>query len=161
MSLFTSLIHRTIDDAGCAVWQGAKVCGCPCIKKNGKTELIRRLIYLEENEKIPPKHVITTTCKTPGCILPEHIKAMSQSKLSKYLAKTGLMGGTRRHAKIATTKRAKYAKLTMDIAKHVRESEETSRALAKQYGVCERTIGRIRMGITWKEYNSPFSGLLG
>lgn len=159
--LFTRLMTRTKDDAGCAVWQGAKVNGCPCIKVNGKTELIRRLIYLEENEKVPSKHVITTTCKTPGCILPEHIQAISQSKLSKYLAKTGLMGGARRDAKIAATKRAKYAKLTIDIARHVRESEETSRALAKQYGVSERTIGRIRMGMTWKDYNNPFAGLFG
>ena len=42
----------------------------------------------------------------------------------------------------------------------IRASTETERVLAAEYGVNRSVIGGIRRGDRWKDYASPFAGLL-
>lgn len=45
-------------------------------------------------------------------------------------------------------------KMTMDDVNSVRQSQDSVRSLARQYGVNRHTIARIRKNLTYKEYSS-------
>jgi len=48
MSLFTDIQHRTIDDAGCAVWRFSCCNGHPAMRKDGKTMLVNAIAEVKE-----------------------------------------------------------------------------------------------------------------
>jgi hypothetical protein len=159
MSLFTDIQHRTRDDAGCAVWRFSCSNGHPAMRQDGKAVLVRRAIWQDKHGDIEPGKIIRMTCETIGCVHPDHMQLTTYQRLAKQLGSLGLMSGPVRSAKIAATKRAKYAKLTPDAVQEIRTSEETGRAMAKKFNVDEKHISRIRLNHCWKQFSSPWSGL--
>jgi len=159
MSLFKSLIGKTIDDAGCAVWKLSCCNGHPAMRKNGKTVLVRRAVWEDENSAIPAGNIVRMTCETKNCITPWHMELTTFSKLGKQMGSLGRMSGPLRSAKIAATKRAKHSKLTNDDVVEIRSSLETGRAMAVKFGVNETHISRIKRNKCWKDFTNPFSGL--
>lgn len=160
MSLFNDLLSRTIDDAGCAVWVKSCCNGHPAFRHHGKTVLVRRALWQDEHGEIPDGKIIRMTCETPKCIHPEHMELTTYQRLGKQLGALGIMSGPVRSAKIAATKRAKYAKLTPEAVREIRASPETGRAMAAKFNVDEKHISRIRLNRTWREFSSPFAGLV-
>jgi hypothetical protein len=159
MRLFTQLIDRTIDDAGCAVWKQSCCNNHPAFRKDGKTMLVRREIWKDINGEIPAGKIIRMTCETDKCVTPEHMEVTTYQRLAKQLGKIGAMSGPLRSAKIAATKRAKYAKLTHDAVIEIRSSNETGKALAEKFQVAQAHISKIQLGKCWKQFSSPWAGL--
>ena len=159
MSLFTDIQHRTIDDAGCAVWRFSCCNGHPAMRKDGKTMLVRRAIWQDLHGEIEAGKIIRMTCETPKCIHPEHMTLTTYKRLAKEMGAQGKMSGPVRSAKIAATKRAKYGKLTAEAVSDIRSSPETGRLMAAKYGVDEKHISRIRLNHCWKQFSSPWAGL--
>jgi hypothetical protein len=159
MSLFTDIQHRTRDDAGCAVWRFSCCNGHPAMRQGGKTVLVRRAIWQDLHGDIEPGKIIRMTCETEKCINPDHMELTTYQRLAKQLGALGIMSGPIRSAKIADTKRAKYAKLTAEAVREIRSSPESGRAMAKKFDVDEKHISRIRLNHCWKDFTSPFSGL--
>ena len=159
MRLFTQLIQNVIDDAGCWVWQKACSNGHPAFRKDGKPSLVRREIWKDMNGEIPAGKIIHMTCETNKCVHPEHMVATTYKEVAKKMGKIGLMSGPVRSAKIAATKREKYAKLTHDSAMEIRSSNETGKALAEKYQVSQAHISKIQLGKCWKQFSSPWAGL--
>jgi hypothetical protein len=159
MSLFERLIGKTVDDAGCAVWQLSCINGHPATRIGKKTVLVRRAIWEDLHGKIEPGKIVRMTCETEKCIDPDHMELTTYQRLAKQLGALGIMSGPIRSAKIADTKRAKYAKLTAEAVREIRSSPESGRAMAKKFDVDEKHISRIRLNHCWKDFTSPFSGL--
>lgn len=156
MSLFTDLIDRTRDDAGCAVWMQACCNGHPAFRKDGKTKLVRRAIWEDLNGQIPEGQVIRMTCETVKCVRPEHMELTTYRKIAKDCGKLGLMSGKTRSAKIAATKQAKYSTLTKEQVNEIKNSPQTGRHFAKKYCISENLVSKIRTGKTWKDWSNPF-----
>ena len=159
MSLFTTLLDRTADDAGCAVWQKSCCNGHPAMRQNDKTVLVRRAVWIDMHGPIPAGKIIRMTCETPKCIHPDHMAITTHQKLAKENGAKGLMSGPVRSAKIAATKRAKHAKLTNADVLEIRSSPEKGRAMAAKHGVDEKHISRIRRHQCWRDFSNPFAGI--
>jgi hypothetical protein len=87
------------------------------------------------------------------------MEVTTYQRLAKQLGKIGAMSGPLRSAKIAATKRAKYAKLTHDAVIEIRSSNETGKALAEKFQVAQAHISKIQLGKCWKQFSSPWAGL--
>lgn len=159
MSLFSELLNRTKDDAGCAVWQRSCCNGHPAFRRNGKTLLVRREIWKDEHGEIAPGQIIAMQCETALCIEPEHMQATTHQRLAKKNGALGLMSGPVRSAKIAATKRKSQAKLTAAMVLEIRQSNEKTKTLAEKFGVAQAHISKIRVGKCWRDFSSPWAGL--
>jgi len=159
MSIFEKLMSKTVDDAGCAVWHLSCCSGHPAVRINKKTVLVRRVIWEEFHGKIDPGKIVRMTCGAQKCIDPNHMELTTYLRLAKKLGAIGIMSGHLRSAKIAATKRAKYAKLNAQAVQEIRSSQESGRAMAEKFNVSEKHISRIRLNQSWKDFTSPFLGL--
>ena len=74
---------------------------------------------------------------------------------------TALAMSAARGAKIAATKRAQMAVLTIEQVREIRRHTTTHAAAAAQYGVHPSKIAAIRQHRCWKDYQTPnpFAGL--
>jgi hypothetical protein len=159
MSLFTDIQHRTRDDAGCAVWRFSCCNGHPAMRQGNKTVLVRRAIWQDLHGDIEPGKIIRMTCETPGCVHPDHMHLTTFQRLAKQLGSLGVMSGPVRSAKIAASKRAKYAKLTPDAVQEIRSSNQLGKDLAKKFQVSQAHISKIQKNKCWRQFSSPWAGL--
>lgn len=154
------LLAKTIDDGGCLVWQHAAVNGHPAVTINGKSLLVRRVIWAELKGPLRPGEIIRSTCGTPGCINPEHLTKTTHADLARQNGQAGLMGGLVRSASIARVKRASaQAKLTDDDVQAIRSGAECIPAIAARLGISEGHAYKVRRHDARREHCSPFAGL--
>lgn len=64
-----------------------------------------------------------------------------------------------RSAKIAATKRAQMAKLTIEQVREIRQRTTTIVQAAEKYGVHPSKISLIRRHQIWREHSTPWAGL--
>ena len=69
-----------VDVSGCHIWQGSKVKGYGNFKLNGKAVLAHRLSYEWAKGKIPDNLVIDHLCRTPACVNPQHLRAVTRKE---------------------------------------------------------------------------------
>lgn len=154
------LLGKTIDDAGCLVWQGGCSNGHPSARVNGKTQLVRRVIWEALRGQIPSGKVIRMTCETPLCINPDCMSLTTHQAIAKANGAMGLMSGVVRSAAIARAKQASALAINYDIVHTIRTSDATGVDLAMQFGVSQNLISKVRTNKTWKQWaNNPFAGL--
>lgn len=130
-----------------------------CVKHGGDRVLLRRLCWeLHTGEKPDPKLVLVmAVCDNPRCCNPAHAKQMTESQKSIRAAKKGSFSGWAKRAKIAAAKRAKDAKITMEIARQIRADPRSGETGAADYGISKGLYNRIKAGTSWIEYdNNPF-----
>jgi len=156
-----ALIDRTEEVGDCFLWTGSTSGGNPTYTPHGKTcTLVRRAMFELAGGVLKPRVPLITTCGEKLCIHPEHIKPSSTKEIGKLAAKRGGWKGKDRAAKIATAKRTSCAKLTLDDAREIRLSSETGPVLAARYGVNRSLITGIKAGTRWRDYSSPWAGLM-
>lgn len=135
-----------------------------CIKHGGQRVLLRRLAWElkfgEEKPLDPDKRIVMTKCDNPRCNNPTHARQLTEAQKCQRAAKKGSFSGYAKRAKIAATKRANDAKLTMEIARNIRADKRPSRIAAPEYGINPSLYNRIRAGKAWVEFDSnPFARL--
>lgn len=157
-----TLLARADDVGECLEWNGGYTCnGHPTTKHNGKPWLVRRLVLALQGIEIKTNHVVVTTCSNKRCINPAHLVQHSLRQHMKAMGLAGKQSDRIRSAKIAATKRANgQAKLTEAQVREIRASTGTLRELAAIYGVNKSRICGIRLGRMWKDFSSPFAGLM-
>ena len=127
---------------GCRVATNAATgCGGVHVKRGGKQIGIHRLAYEFYVGEIPKGKSILRTCKNKRCINPEHLIISNRSEIAKHTFKTG-----RKHPR-------GNVKLTEENVKEIKMSNKPMLHLAKQFGVCEATIRKIKRGEIWKHVN--------
>jgi len=159
--IITRLLSKTIDDAGCMIWQGACCNDHPAFRIGNKTLLVRRYIWAETHGlKIPAGHVVRVTCGTPRCINPDCIKLTTTKAIAQACGALGLMSGPVRSAAIARAKRAgPQCKLTPEAVADIRSSSEPGRVLAERYGVAQAHVSKVQLHKAYRDFSNPFQGL--
>lgn len=166
MSSLSELIERVEKASGgdqCWPWpRKTDAKGRGRIWVNGKIMLAHRAVWESINGPIPEGKMLCHRCDNAGCVNPHHIyigthadnmRDMSERKRSHFSQKTDVaresgraLGKSNTWSKGAANGRAK---LTQDDVLAIKASRDPKRALARQFGVSDRTIGRIKDGEIW------------
>lgn len=155
---------RSTEDADCWLWRQACTSnGTPTMHPPGgprRTVAVRRFLAAALGHVIAGK-VATNTCRDPRCVAPHHLLVTDRSTLGKMTHQhSGYASQPARRAKIAAAKRQRYAKLTPEQAREIRIGTERLRDVAARMGIAYATAQRIRVGQAWRDYSSPFAGLM-
>jgi len=157
------MIHDRCDEVGdCWIWKDAVgKHGYPIMRRRPSgCLLVRRVAVALGGRPAQPRQPVACTCDEKRCCNPAHLKPSTPAAVAKAAAAKGAFSSMARSAKIAQSKRAS-AKLTLEIAREIRASEDSGPALAERYGVTRSMIGIIRRGAAWRDYSNPFTGLIG
>ena len=172
--LFTELLaltHLCIEIEENSTPQGDCVCWTgrvtsegdhPVMRHYGKDKLVRRLLWTAIFGDVPAGQQLRTKCRNTLCVNIDHFKPMTHARIGKLAAKeTGWPGFALRRMRIAASRRADAPKLTMEIARTIRASDESGPVLAARHNINKSLVNRIKRGQSWAEsVSSPFAGLL-
>ena len=103
--------------------------------------------------------VCTTTCGDPMCMEPEHAVAWTRSELQERTGKV-LSANLIRKVKLAEASRRRSTVMTMEIAREIRASGLRPARAAERWGIQLQLAARILRNDSWREYSSPFAGLM-
>lgn len=156
-----TLHARCIEVGDCWEWQGACMPNRhPCVRHDGKTHLVRRLVAALAGISMPENAKAVTSCENLRCVNPDHIIMRTHRQVMRRQGELGKLSDIMRIAKIAATKRAKYSKLTMEQVRAIRASSETGVAMAALYGISQGKVSAIRLHRCWRDLaGNPFRGL--
>lgn len=155
-------IHARCTEVGdCWEWNGCtNKHGHPSVRHDGKSWLVRRLVVLLTKGQVKSNLRAVTKCENKLCVNPAHIVLKTHRQIMIRQGELGKLSDIKRIAKIAATKRAKYAKITMDDARAIRASTETIEQASKRYNLHPSKIHSIRTHKCWREFSgNPFVGL--
>ncbi|MDE1999577.1 MAG: hypothetical protein KGI52_11675 [Burkholderiales bacterium] len=110
------------------------------------------LAWEAANKKAVGSMLVYRTCFNRVCVNPAHLKCGTHAQMSETLAKAGKC--KRKPAAIAAITRAKrstVAKLTIEQAREIRASTDTTINLAGKYGINKSLVSRIKRGDAWRE----------
>ena len=144
----------------CWIWKGLTSRGpMPVIHIGNSNVSARRRLYQEITKTtLTQGQIVKTSCGDKLCMNPAHFVVMTTQEARAVDAAKGSFNTLKMQVTRLRTTRAR-AKLTMDIAREIRASEDDAGTLAKKYGVHRKQINLIRQGKAWQEVASPFSGL--
>lgn len=152
---------RCDEEGDCWIWRdGTTQEGYPIFKPYGcKCTLVRRAAFVLAGGHLKSRQPVVSSCGDRRCVNPEHLSTSTLSKIAKSAAKRGAWGGQIRRAAISAAQR-KRSKINLEIAAEIRASSEASKVLSARFGVDKSLICRIRSGRAWRDYSSPFAGLM-
>lgn len=153
---------RCTECGDCWEWQGATQEGngnTPMMKHKRRVRPVRRAMLEAIGVKVAGR-LATYKCGNVRCVNPAHLEAVTRSVLQSRISKN-----TRYHSNPATLAKSAQsrrlrAKLSPELAQRIRDNEGSQRAIAREFGVCQATVGAIKSGRTWRDYSNPFGGLL-
>lgn len=156
MPTLKHLLSKCREDADCLLWTGSLSHSSGHPKYNNKAA--RRLVYELAKGAIPAGMLVTTTCDCAQCLNPEHLRLTTKAEIT---AKVHNCPTVRAKKIVACTAAGrKTAKLTVEKARQIRASNQTCDELAIVHGVDRTLISRVRTNKAWREYGSPFAGLM-
>jgi hypothetical protein len=116
--------------------------------KGGKTVFAHRLSYEIHNGPIPAGLVVMHSCDNPGCVNPAHLRAGTQSENIKEAFQKLRKSGQPPHKQ---GEEHGAATITEQIVREIRsESGKTIRQIAKERGLSESLVARVRHRKTWR-----------
>lgn len=140
------------EDGDCLIWTGSdNAIGIPKIRNTSG----RRVMWELKHGDIPYGMKVSVTCGRPACL--EHLVLSTKSEITARAhqrpdTKARVAASNRRSA------RAARGKITMEIARAIRASDETGLAIAARLGISNSLVSLVRQGKAWQE-PSPFAGL--
>ena len=105
----------------------------------------------------PGKYIITSRCGNPKCVSPAHLKAITSVENGRRCARKE--NGTLRRKLCIQAAAQKRGKLTPDLVREIRASDEPCTRIAARLGVHQSTVNNARNGHTWRE-SGPFAQML-
>ena len=155
MKLDLPTIHaRCVDEGDCLLWTGAKNdSGLPYGSHRGKTVNLRRLVWeLSHGATIRPGYLACTSCGNASCLQPEHVVARTRKAHGALLSAAGSYSCPSRKARITAGRRkAANIKISLEIAREIRRSDDTAEVEAAKHGVSKNLVNGIRQGRFWAE----------
>jgi len=151
---------KSVEEGNCWLWQGAMHTGMPVIRHNGKVVNVRRIIaqeflYIDVDGKLA-----TARCGNGKCCAPEHVDVVTRQTLQRRtIARTQFHQRVTFKEKAAQAARAR-SPLDHAMVDAIRADERPGREIADELGVAHSTVQHIRSHRNWKDYRSPFAGLL-
>lgn len=160
MKIIDRVMKNATEDMDCLIWRRSSCNGHPAMRVDGKTMLVRRVLWEELNGVIPAGQIIRASCGDIRCVNPDHLSLTSYARLAKELGAMGIMSGKVRSAAIAKAKQAKALAINHEIVRDIRTSSASGVELSKQYGISQNLVSKVRLHKCWKEWtNNPFAGL--
>lgn len=151
---------KCCEEGTCWLWQGAMHTGHPVLRHRGKVVNVRRIIAEEFLYLAVEGKLATARCGNGKCCAPEHVEMVTRRTLQRRTTRrTQHQQRPTRNAKQAAIQRARSV-LDWDKVQAIRASDLPGRKLAEQYGVALETVQNVRKYRTWKDYSSPFAGLM-
>lgn len=144
--------------SGCWEWTGKRQTG-PCPyghqRLRKRTYLAHRLSWEIANGPIPAGMVICHACDNPPCINPAHLFIGSRSdnqndmyKKSRWAWNKALRTGAANH----------QAKLNDGKALAIFNDQRTQEQIAKEYGIAQTTVSKIKNRQSWKHIHEKVAG---
>jgi hypothetical protein len=127
----------------CWLWSGGKNGdGYGSFHANGnkKAHQVAYELYVGE---IPKGMLVLHKCDNPACVNPDHLSLGTHQQNMADMKAKGRGNGPKGEM-------AHKCKLTKEQVKAIRADKRSSSALAKEYGVHQSQICRIKSGGTWK-----------
>lgn len=156
--LLTKIRSQCKEDGDCLIYQRGQG-KIPHVTIDGAKVNIRKLIVEAAGGRVLPGNFFGSVCETPRCIEETHIRQRTRKQHGQHFGAKGIYSGTAKTAKMAATKRAK-SKLDDEKVAAIRASDKTAKALSAEYGVAASYITSIKAGLLWKNYSSPWAGLV-
>jgi hypothetical protein len=147
-------------DGECWTWTRAKSKeGQPKTRHEGQVWSVRRLVYKLNSRAVRGGYTpVPVKCGNPACVNPYHL---AEREVSKYIAEQNKARPetVTKRAKIAERRRAE-SPLTWELVNEIRVSDKPSSQWASELGVHHKTIRRVVNYETWKDYSTPWAGLM-
>ena len=119
---------------------------------------VRRFLLEQASGKALGARRASTRCKSPTCVNPELLQALTHSQIIKRTHKSGKMVNQASRMRTAMSKR-KTSKLSDAGVQDIRTSTEHRTVLMARYGITEAYYYMLRKGQFRKDYANPFAGL--
>lgn len=146
---------RVDDITGCWIWTGAVDRGVPKIHApdwsghNGamKTQTGQRAVWhITKQRYVPKGWRVYSTCRTPCCLNPEHLKCASQTQWGRDSAASGaLKGNIKVRTHIRKMSQARSV-LTAETYAEIMVSDERPVDLARRLGISAKTVSKAKTG---------------
>lgn len=159
---------RCIEEGDCWIWQGSVSPGDvpnmripQAIDPKRPLVGVRRWIAQHQGKQIAGLYA-TNTCQDKRCVCPDHIVVLTRQKLQKRAGKTmtkNQNAGTMAR-RVQARVRAGNLKIGYDKAREIRQSDKSAEEWAAELGCHVTTVFQAKSGKTWRDYSSPFAGLL-
>jgi len=157
---FWERVDKGSEAGSCWLWRGAKdPGGYGRVRYCGKTMLAHRLAFFLANGELGPDECVCHRCDNPPCCNPAHLFVGSRLDNNRDMVSKGRHAATMRPGYHKIGEKHGCAKLTDRQAKEIAETYAkggiSQRKLADQYGVSQRTVAKIVLGIGWKHVIKP------
>lgn len=145
------------DETGCWHWKLAKYDGAPraMVYVCGKHQMMsgRRAALLLSGQEIAKGHRAFNRyfCQAKDCVNPDHTKSGTVRQHGAALAKAGTLKGIPSKVRAGRVNGRNQSKLSLELAREIRDSEETYQQLAERLGVDTKTIYGVKHNLRWKE----------
>lgn len=94
---------------------------------------------------IPDNLLVMHLCDNPSCVNPDHLMVGTAKENTQDMIAKG-----RKRVVAPLGERNGKAKLTADLALHIKKSSSTNAQLARELGLSPNCIRGVRTGRTWK-----------
>jgi hypothetical protein len=151
------------EDGDCLIWKGSfSRSGAPVRRYRSKDgrgitqQIRRRMLELKTGRPIPDGQVATNCCGNPACLA--HLETTTRGEV---IRRQWQLADVRARLIAAGTKASRArAKLDLETAREIRESEETLEEVSARIGISPTTASLVRRNMAWRERESnPFAGL--
>ena len=158
-----SILDRCEEVGECMEWMGTYTNNhLPYTYVDGVRRTMRPMVFAFAKPEQGFKGArMFMTCNNHRCLDPNHMMPLSTGRAMTRARKTAYT--PIRTIKIAATKRAQGAKLDIEKARYIRNSDKTEAELSKELGVCQSLINRVKRGVSWGEATTKdnvFGGLI-
>lgn len=144
-------------EGDCWIWRGSTDNGVPRMRWGGRTVTVRRQILIEAGHRLLRNDSAVAQCKVPGCVNPDHVVAVSRSRLVREYAHQMPMSIRREINRRAARS---LRKLSDSDVSEIVVSTAPGYELAAQYGVSESTISAYRTGRKTRAVSSMWRQLM-
>jgi len=102
-------------------------------------------------------------CGTPGCVNPEHLRALTPAEHGRRVTSAQTYKGNARRVLAVRAGGRQRASLTPEMIREIAASPETGLRLAARFGVSDTTISKARRGqyACYAAAANPWAGLMG
>lgn len=163
MEVSLEAIRAHCDEVGdCWEWRGALDGTAPVMRPAGSRKLVPvRRVVLQLSGKTVEGRLACAKCLNDRCVAPAHAVGLSRQQLQQRTAKVTQYGRSlARSAKLSQARRQRSHLSEESVAK-MRASGLSTRAAAAAFGCGQSAAADIMAGRSWRDYSSPFAGLLG
>jgi hypothetical protein len=111
-------------------------------------------------KRLLPKWRAWMTCQRKDCVCPDHVKTGTVAQWGAWMAEHGKLKNSVRRKAAARRAWDNRLPANKEAARIVRESEDkTGRQLARELGLTDKVVSKMRNGLCWQEPPGPFAGL--